>query len=332
MTNEQLLARHEDAGPGRFGGLPPDPPTPDTVLRYIKCFNMLMRRAFGGRDLPEDGFRDRVELVLWFIETQETRVRPSTWRFQKAALLHVLENEFREDSEEAFFLLAKHTRAPGKPPISAIRSKRKQLPGDDLGHLITEIQNSPSRYKGLTLRWLSQSLALGLRPVEVGTTREEVTPAGQVFIVVKNAKATQGRGLGPERRLGLSEFTQADQVRLRRFFAEMRDHHANGTFQKVYDNCRKLLQQACLRLWPRRRTTYSLYSGRHQFSANAKARGDLSHGAALMGHKSDRTQVQNYGKRRHGVMMPLPTVDTDAVRDVRRTYGDRPRKGLKFER
>lgn len=50
-----------------------------------------------------------------------------------------------------------------------------------------------------------------------------------------------------------------------------------------------------------RKNRITLYSGRHQFSANAKKAGvPAIEIAAMMGHGSDETHVKSYGKRRVG--------------------------------
>lgn len=308
--------REETAQADRPGWRPTAPPTTGTILKYIKCVRSLLRRY--EQEAPDACLSDRVEFMSWFLVTQETRVKANTWRYQAAALFHVLENEYREDSEEALGMLARHERARATTVRSSVLSKRKRLPEDEHIDLIADLQAVPSDYKDLTIHWLQVTLDLGLRPVEAGTTREEIAADGEVIIVVRNAKATQGRGgEGGERRLGLGEFAEHDQARLRTFLRKMRDLTEAGFYQTSYESCRKLLLKASRRLWPERKTTYSLYSARHQFCANMKYQREKPEVSVGMGHGAERTAIRSYGKRRHGRKVPLPTVSSDAVAQVR---------------
>lgn len=315
QTEAYEITREEEARVDRPGWSPTAPPTTDTVLKYIKCVGSLLRCY--EREALDACLSDRVEFMSWFLVTQEPRVKTNTWRFQRAALFHVLENEYREDSDEALGLLARHERTGEMTARSSVRSKRKRLPEDEHIDLISELQAAPSDYKYLTIEWLQLTLDLGLRPVEVGTTLEEISADGEVVIVVRNAKATQGRGGGGERRLGLREFAANDQARIRTFLRKMRNLTEAGHYQTIYESCRKLLLKASRRLWPERKTTYSLYSARHQFCANTKSQRETAEVSVGMGHSSERTAIVSYGKRRHGKKVPLPTVSADAVNLVR---------------
>lgn len=72
-------------------------------------------------------------------------------------------------------------------------------------------------------------------------------------------------------------------------------------FEEVYEGCRLALWRATKALWPRRKRRPSLYTGRHQFAADAKSAGLAPEViAALMGYAVTETHQAHYGKRRSG--------------------------------
>ncbi len=317
-----------EAGTGRVADskLEPAPPAPfepiaaETALEYADRFRSICRKAASGLNLDPEVRIDRVQLVEWMLGVLAPTIKHATWRFYRAAVVHVLSAEHTEDAEEALAILSTQSPVGDFRKLHGRRIRRKQLPKDDLLAICGELISARSDYGHLTATWLEVSRALGVRPVEVGSTREEAGEDGTPTIVVMNAKTTQGRGLGKERRLSLSVFPEADRLRYTAFFEIMRGVQQRGEYETTYDSCRKLLHQVNVRLWPWRKTTYSLYSGRHQFSANAKESLDLVGVATLMGHASDITAVRHYGKRRKGDGSVVPKVDETARDKVRLSY------------
>lgn len=83
--------------------------------------------------------------------------------------------------------------------------------------------------------------------------------------------------------------------------AELVHHMSNGltkeaAMKRYYDMARKTLALACKRAWHGRKS-YSLYSARSQFAANAKAEMPLTAVAGLMGQNNTRKTQGNYAPR-----------------------------------
>jgi len=77
-------------------------------------------------------------------------------------------------------------------------------------------------------------------------------------------------------------------------------------------------------LWPKRTSHATLYSMRHQFSANAKASGFTREEiAALMGHAVDTTATQHYGKKTAGYEMITVRPDPAEVARIRSVFKGR---------
>jgi hypothetical protein len=77
--------------------------------------------------------------------------------------------------------------------------------------------------------------------------------------------------------------------------------------------------------WPNRDSHITLYSLRHQFSANAKASGFTRlEIAAMMGHAVDDTAVVHYGRKRSGFDLVRISPDPADVARVKAVYTGRP--------
>jgi integrase len=175
-----------------------------------------------------------------------------------------------------------------------------------------------------TAVWLAAATITGLRPSEWFNTRLVEGFGGTRTLVIPNAKATNGRANGLSRSLDLTDLESGLVAIVKRQLKFVAGFSTLEAFHRAYRSCRKTLYTATRRLWPNREIFISLYSARHQFSADAKAEG-LSHAeiAALMGHASDATAKLHYGQRRSGRsgfrVRPIP----GEVALVRRKYVSR---------
>jgi hypothetical protein len=142
--------------------------------------------------------------------------------------------------------------------------------------------------------------------------------------VVQNAKATNGRALGKIRTLDLQGMSPRDLAIVFFFSAHMREKAEQGEFPHIQKMCTNLLRSINIALWPHRKGSYTIYSARHQLSANAKSMYDRETVAALMGHASIKTAKRHYGRASAAdggkagggprAAVPVPTAETrDAV-------------------
>ena len=91
-------------------------------------------------------------------------------------------------------------------------------------------------------------------------------------------------------------------------------------WKSYYEGCSNLLKYTCIKLWPNRERHPTLYSARHQFSANMKASGCKPEEiAALMGHAVDDTATTTYGKKVNGTRNIKPKVDEEEIKRVRKS-------------
>lgn len=153
------------------------------------------------------------------------------------------------------------------------------------------------------------SSTFGLRPIECAQIKEVKLRDGYIGLKIKNAKHSHGRSFGKCRTIWFSaDDEQSDEFEAFRASSRLTllfDKKSKIEADRWLKGARNFLNQLYAtnsdlkKLAIKHRIT--LYSARHQFSANAKKAGiPASEIAAMMGHRSDETHVKSYGKRRVG--------------------------------
>lgn len=287
----------------------PDPPTAETVAQYTALVER-MRRMTGraaGMDIDQVTEED---MVKWLIGAAKTYTK-RTYRLYKAALLHHFDKVAPSPAaREARDRLAAISDAIALKHSARVATKKKSAPVADLeklgeymlrrrigakpGDPNSGIPASDITANRLAFRWLIAGQATGLRPSEWLTAKID-SPDGRPWLVVNNAKNTQGRTFGPTRCLDLSSLPANRIQILRDLIEELQGYQREGQFETVMTDCRKALWRANRAIWPHRKRHITLYSGRHQFSANAKSKMSKEEVAALLGHRSTRTAALHYG-------------------------------------
>lgn len=181
------------------------------------------------------------------------------------------------------------------------RQKAKKVERVDLLQIMKAAQQRTSQWAKPACIWLMANSIAGLRPSEWRTARVEIKN-GDPFLIVQNAKYNENRGNGPTRTINLTLLESGEanivvaQLRMAGSYAK-----TDQDWTRYYSGCRKILNKITREIWPNRRSFPTLYSGRHQFAANAKSAGLTKEEiAALMGHASLDTAGEHYGKTKWG--------------------------------
>lgn len=187
--------------------------------------------------------------------------------------------------------------APLQPRTSSARPK--SIPPQHLEALVAHLCAADSLYGPATADFLCAGVITGLRPCEWQQAELHWLEAAEIptaKLLARNAKATNGRGGAGCRALLLD---QENATLVARHLATVAKHRDD--FNTFCGTCRSRLRRARKALWGVNAPPYSLYTGRHQFAANAKAsdasRRDV---ANLLGHTSENTAGRHYGKKRSG--------------------------------
>lgn len=257
-------------------------------------------------------WEDNPASIIEWCEEKKTTISKSTWRQYRAALHFFLEtNKYHELAKKILAIdqsecVKKSEKGPAK--------KLKKLPEADIVAIIDYMSDrkrkNGSHLDNAIVAWLVSGSVTGLRPVEWRDAYLE----GRVLHVV-NAKNTNGRACGNTRSLDLRNL---DSKRFSIVIEMLNIVSKQDDFEKFYKACALHLYRMGKKIWPKRKQLPSLYSARHQFSADSKAL-ELSsiEIAALMGHLSDETASLHYAKKRtgsEGAIMVIPSKENiDAV-------------------
>lgn len=182
------------------------------------------------------------------------------------------------------------------------RQKAKKIDRDDLRQLLRSAGQIAGQWAKPACIWLMANVLVGLRPCEWRTARVEIVDRKPVLLV-KNGKLGEKRSNGPVRTMDLSSMKADDaDIVIAQLGIAGKYSKSDDEWFRYFEGCRKTLYKITRSLWPNRRTYPTLYTGRHQFSANAKSAGLAREEiAALLGHASLNTATNHYGKKKWGI-------------------------------
>ncbi|MCY9865135.1 hypothetical protein OTK49_21685 [Vibrio coralliirubri] len=287
------------------------PPASDLVLAKI-----------GGKSFETLNIKDTADFACAF---WAKTLYKSTWRYYRSSLIYYAEVMHENNSLSAADLshIVRELRTTDASSFKYNRTssqKKKYLNDHELEQITLALQDSRSKYAKTLRGWLHVNCIVGLRPCEWRGT-EIVKYKGRVSLMVKNAKQTNGRSHGKTRAIPLDHLPEGIIKLIVGFSRHMNKISDEGRYDEVYQGCRRLLQDLNNRLWKRRKKNITLYSSRHQFSADMKKSGaSLTDLAYLMGHYSTDTVTSHYGKRRYGKSIVRPQVDQELTTGIQRKF------------
>lgn len=275
--------------------------TDKTKEDYILRADQLLRRAKKELEISQDEELDVRQFVIWLSEKKADIAR-TTWRQYKSAVVYYLENYPNAQAAiEALEYLKEITSVGALTETERTSSlKLKKITYDDWLKLDTYLKEKNNKWHEQLRFWLRASVITGLRPVE---WRNAILfqHNGQPALKIQNAKITNGRGHGPTRTLLLQDLSEEDLKAIKSHLNNIRTFVGMDEYEYFYRGCAIALYKACRRCWPKRKRHITLYSTRHQFSANAKSSGfSRTEIAAMMGHAVDITATIHYGRKQAG--------------------------------
>lgn len=301
--------------------------TEKTKDDYFKKAIQLVKKAKRELNIDNDDEIDVRQLVIWLIE-HKPKISRSSWRYYKSSVMYYLEiHEDIDAANEAMGYLSEVTSIGALTHTEKTSSlKMKKISFEDWNKLDTYLEKKNRKWYSQLRVWLRASIITGLRPIEWQKTKY-IDHNGEPALEVKNAKSTNGRAHGETRTLILKNVKREDLLAIREHLNNVVTFVGMDNYQYFYNGCSIALYKVCRKLWPRRKRHITLYSTRHQFSANAKSSGfSRMEIAALMGHAVDITATIHYGKKLAGneelSISPLQD-DVDRVRHIdTEGYGD----------
>jgi hypothetical protein len=276
-------------------------------------------------------WKDNPSLFIhWF--TREAAIKnwsKATVKLYRAALIFVLSTQgFNDAVAKLKELDLKLFSAKG---VFTSSKKQKSFPVKDVLKIESKI-NTEKKWDGLLIKWIRAAILTGLRPDEWHQAKLVITPDSKPpdnwgileknplgkWLIVKNAKDTNGRANGSYRALDLSNLKEDELSHIQFVLASLK---TKTEYDESYLGCRTRLSAITKEIWPRRKLRPSLYSARHQFRANASSSGQsLEEIAALMGHGTNETASTHYGYAKWGSgRQPIQPHQLN-VETVRRVY------------
>lgn len=297
--------------------------TNKTEQRYRRRTRNLVVQCRKKLSIPDNESLDYRRFVGWLVNRKPELSR-DTWRQYKASVMFFLEKESENDNQiaqEAMeYLSTIDVSGCVKKSKKTSSRKMKKFPLRDYKALIKHIDDFPSPWANDLKRWIGSSLLTGLRPGEWATARMDEID-GVAVLVVQNAKATNGRAHGPSRVIFLDGLTSDERDMIKKHVDRANEWEQSQQYSKFYYGCAASLSRASRRVWPRRESHVTLYTMRHQFSANAKASGFTREEiAALMGHATNETATEHYGRKTAGFDMVRVRPSPEEVARIRKVF------------
>ncbi|TDX62159.1 hypothetical protein EDE12_11165 [Methylosinus sp. sav-2] len=265
------------------------------------------------------------EFVAWLI-MQRPQWSRSTWRTYKRAIVEVMTRE-HPDERAALAALDAATQTEAKKKTGRTSAAKSPRFGPDERERIFAALRLGRSPRALELiDFISATIAAGLRPTEWRGATLEVSAEGAVRLLVKNAKATNGRAHGPHRTLHWPNLPPETLAAMSRTIAIAQKFSSAAEYDAHRKALQDLLGALSRRLWPNRAKHFALYSCRREFIAQAKMVYSPVEVAALVGHSVDRTAQSHYGrvtKSSGGRDITLPIPDPDDVARVRENVAPR---------
>lgn len=263
---------------------------------------------------------------IWACKFWSKTINNKSWRNYRASLkftaeLYLLEGKIDQNTFQRICSALDLTTGGAKEDLELRTSAKKQksLSIKDLKKIDKELSKSKSIWGLATRLWLRAGILTGLRPIE-WRKATLVKTAANIVLEVKNAKNTNSRANGEERHLNLNHLSSEDIKIIEnhlKIVAEFKE--SRSSWNNFYNGCSNLLREKNKKAFPTKTRRPTLYSSRHQFSANSKASGcSPEEVAALMGHASDLTAQMTYGKKIYGTRGRKPKIDQDEVNTVRK--------------
>lgn len=296
--------------------------TAQTEKFYIETASGLLRqfRVSAGMVWSEDP----LAFCRW-IQARVESWKPATWRVNRASLAFYFGSAGEQDLVDMVKNIGSERCARDSTNTSA--QKAKALPTSDIKQILDFLEKSPGQSKILLGLWLLAGRIVGLRPSEW-----EYAILDGEKLIVRNAKTTNGRSHGPSRTFLLYDLPEEQKEVVALFVQELQKKLSETrSMKKVYETAKRRLHRVCRQIWPGRKKYPTLYSGRHQFSADLKRSGvPEAEIAALFGHATVRTAKMHYGRKNYGEEgYSFVQADPKNIEAVRKNEGMNYLKGRK---
>lgn len=259
--------------------------------------------------------------IGWCITNYLPSWSQGTWRMHRCGyrlLLKKMVDAKRVPEEVAARLNEKMDSVSGlnrkeRPKMTSSRRKKNASP-ENIEQIETLVNSKNCKWGNALVIWLKAAIATGLRPNE-WQTAILTEDNGRIILRSENFKRNEQRSYADFRDIDLTDTPDEIVSFVKQQVSIVQGMIKNNMMETYYNGCASLLYWCNKTLWKKRKANITLYTGRHQFSANAKADKNVSdvERAALMGHKTTKTSTERYGKARSGSKGLTPKIADKSV-------------------
>lgn len=314
-----------------------------TKIQYENIHQRNLTRCADSMKIELEQISD-LTYVRWLC-SQKFELATRSWRVYKAASLHSLtekqdryrqanNGEYDEDLHFAIMELSAEPQTGTRKNTQRTSAlKLKFVKEDKLDELLIYFEDvKPTKWNIRAAKALRATIRTGVRPCEWGAAQ-----VNNDYLVVQNAKATNGRGNGVERMipyssdawhewlmLRIDSKSYTDEERSRFYLArekasskiwescideveshlleitQWRQENPGSDFTRYQQGISQSIKRACKSMWPTEKKIITLYALRHQFIANMKNILPDVGVTELVGHHSLDTAKLHYAKSSQG--------------------------------
>lgn len=274
--------------------------TDKTAKAYIKRAYQLYQKALKeNRRMADEDYK----FLVCYLLDNRVNYTSSTFRQYKSAVVYWLWEVIKTNSsrEAAYFLATQTSDGTVKNSTNTSAKKKKHIPSRQYEKIIKHLEFLQTKWARPTLLFIKAGILTGLRPAE-WEHAELLEMNGEMILKVQNGKSTNGRSNGEYRQLRFLDVSEKEMDELEEHLDSINQHLSRGLkFEGYYVKCSETLRKSNIDLFKGDKKRITLYSCRHQFSANAKASEiPPSHVSAMMGHAVTSTAQRHYGKKNYG--------------------------------
>lgn len=305
--------------------------TNKTLMAYLTRGHQMWQRA--ANDLLVNAFDLRSCEYLAWLEHNLPALKPPSRRQYIAStrcMLDVMYQQAADDNVKHELMTslqyANSMKSEQYNPAATLEKKwrgatssqkSKKFSDEELDLFVSEVKKLKWTWAECAAVWIAANRMVGLRPIEWRNTT--IIEGQSIVLELQNAKHTNGRANGRIRHIDITNLRKEELALIKiqlKYVA--RYAISDAQWQTYYSGVRQAIYRIVRRTLGNLRKFPSLYSTRHQFSADAKSSGmSKPEIAALMGHATDETATMHYGKKRHGKGVCRVKPNADEVATVR---------------
>jgi len=292
--------------------------TPDTRKKYLarakllygnykKSINGDINKLYNGE---EECLLGQVTGFISYLIARQQTVSINTWKQYKYSVSYWLTGKLaptlspdaqQKVSAEVLRLKAVNNTECRSMTNNTSSAKAKKISQEEIQLLLNAVKNTKGRNNELLYHWIIIMIALGLRPIEV-MSLELIEEGSKKLVKITNAKATNGRGTGKYRKINISKWPKDAVDSVEKLVFIINSLHGKGrSNDQIYNSMRQCMYRLSRTVLGFKNKYPTLTTLRHQFRSNQVAKGASSKVVAeLMGHASQHTAENHYGRKAFG--------------------------------